>query len=76
MFSSESNNSLLRVLAKWVLPLPEEPKNKNEPRGYYLLDKLAFDLMIASQTVYTAFYYPMTFLFIIVAKLTTFSLSD
>lgn len=32
--SSESNNSDDNVLAKWVLPLPDEPKNKNEPNGY------------------------------------------
>lgn len=55
IFSSESNNSWLKVFAKCVLPLPEDPKNKNDPKGYYLLERLAFDLNIASQTVYTAF---------------------
>jgi hypothetical protein len=51
MLSSESNSSLLNVFARCVLPLPDDPKNKNDPNGCYFLDKLAFDLNIASQTV-------------------------
>lgn len=34
---SLSNNSEAKVLAKNVFPEPEDPKNKNEPSGCYLL---------------------------------------